>query len=711
MQTRFRSLTTAAVVLFVFGAVSGCLQRDLKELNPCLVSGVTAEISVTNVDKVDLLFVVDDSQSMLQEQASLRDQFPKLVTTLTSGQQLNPDGSIRGTFPAVTDLHLGVVSTDMGLVGVEGVPSCVNGLGGDGRLKTAGSPDVGGCNAMYPNYLSFVENGNPMQIASDFQCVASVGTGGCGFEQQLESGLKALWPAMDIDPSTGMQWVDPSTGAPGNRVTFLPDASGAGRFGHGDGANMGFLRNDIRGGVSLIGIIMVTDEEDCSSSNTVHFTPAQYLPDGNMLKDQPINLRCFYNKNNLYGVERYINGLRALRQGQENLVVFAAIAGIPTDLVELRDADGNPTVDLDDDDSRNQWYSRILGDQRMIERVDETQPEVAKRNLVPSCNSDTGRAFPPRRIVEVAQGFGPNGVVQSICQNDFSGAMDAIIEIIAKQLGTVCLPRQLVPDSEGAVGCEVLWELPTPQFAGMGVPVSCQERDYLDTPGEGKDLIGDKGGNLCVVNQLKVLPADRANAKREGIGDAEKMTIVAQVKSGGDGWFYDDFSVEVVSECPASEPQRITFTDAAKPPTGVTVLLECLSESQSLALDYDDLNPLFYSSRGVSVVAIGDPCANVPDGVTGGKGAYYDGLKPEGPTYAMATDPMSGTGLDKDALCRVKLNDGFDERMFCDPQSQLCVRECNGDDACPPAWVCDQTANVMRGGNSVAICVNPTCGE
>lgn len=154
MQTRFRNLTTAAVVLSVFGTTTGCLQRDLKELNPCLVSGVTAEISVTNVDKVDLLFVVDDSQSMLQEQAALRDQFPKLVTTLTSGQQLNPDGTVRGTFPAVTDLHLGVVTTDMGLVGVEGVPSCQNGLGKDGRLQNTGSTAVGGCNAMYPNYLS-----------------------------------------------------------------------------------------------------------------------------------------------------------------------------------------------------------------------------------------------------------------------------------------------------------------------------------------------------------------------------------------------------------------------------------------------------------------------------------------------------------------------------------------------------------------------------
>ena len=89
------------------------------------------------------------------------------------------------------------------------------------------------------------------------------------------------------------------------------------------------------------------------------------------------------------------------------------IAGIPVDLVRLRDDMGNPIVNLEDDALRNQWYANILNDQAMIERIDMTQPEMAKWNLVPSCVKDGSKAFPPRRIVEVAQGFGANGVVQS----------------------------------------------------------------------------------------------------------------------------------------------------------------------------------------------------------------------------------------------------------------------------------------------------------
>ena len=50
--------------MVVAGLLGGCLDRELKPLNPCLVSGVVAEIAVTNIDKVDLLFVVDNSGSM-----------------------------------------------------------------------------------------------------------------------------------------------------------------------------------------------------------------------------------------------------------------------------------------------------------------------------------------------------------------------------------------------------------------------------------------------------------------------------------------------------------------------------------------------------------------------------------------------------------------------------------------------------------------------
>ena len=67
MNSRARSLLTAVVstlgLALLVAPLSGCLDRKLKALNPCLVSGVVAKISVTNIDKIDMLFMVDNRLS------------------------------------------------------------------------------------------------------------------------------------------------------------------------------------------------------------------------------------------------------------------------------------------------------------------------------------------------------------------------------------------------------------------------------------------------------------------------------------------------------------------------------------------------------------------------------------------------------------------------------------------------------------------------
>jgi hypothetical protein len=292
-------MTAVAVAL----TLGGCLKRKLKALNPCLVSGVVAEIAVTNIDKIDLLFMVDNSGSMREEQSALRTQFPNLIRVLTTGDR---DGDGTNDFPPAKDLHLGVVSSDMGLVGISDIEKC-NGLGDDGIMQNVPSATIQGCQASYPPFISYrSEASTPEQTATDFACIATLGTDGCGFEQQLESVLKALWPTMDRDPNTGQVLAM-------NRITFLGDAMGFGQTSHGDVENAGFLRNDVTEGLSLIAIILVTDEEDCSSADTSHFTPAHFLDPNSQLAMQDLNLRCFYNPGNLYSLDRYVNGYQALR--------------------------------------------------------------------------------------------------------------------------------------------------------------------------------------------------------------------------------------------------------------------------------------------------------------------------------------------------------------------------------------------------------------
>jgi hypothetical protein len=614
--------------------LSACLDRELKPLNPCLVALVEEEVSVTNVDKVDLLFVVDNSQSMREEQASLQREFPKLIEVLTTGERPG-----KPPFAPAKDLHLGVVSSDLGLVGIAGVPGC-EGLGDDAILNDVPSPAIADCQAGYPRFLSYLAGAtDPARTATDFACIATLGTDGCGFEQPLEAALKALWPAAD------------------ERVQFLGDAMGFGRFGHGDTDNAGFLRNDPQSGLSLVAIVVVSDEEDCSSADTRHFTPEQYLPADSPLRAQDLNLRCFHNPQNLYPVDRYLNGYRALRAGQEGLVVFGAIVGVPPDLVDGRSL---ARVDFEDESYRDAFYAGILADPRMQEVPDPSLP-AGQGNLTPSCRTANGVAFPPRRLVEVARGFGERGVVQSICQDDFGPAMDAILEVIVGAIPLACLPRPLVRDAAGFVDCDVVWELPPPGTAPVGTPTRCADAPYLSEPEAGHRAMTALGGAICNVHQLAV--ANGAPRAAGGISE---------------GWYYDDFSGDLGKSCPTT-PQRVSFTPGARPGTGVLVKLECLDESPHLANTRTDLAP------GVPQPAIGDDCA--------------------GPVLAGDTLP---TG---DAACAVTLRDGAtDARMFCHREDNVCVLGCATDADCPPAWVCDARAETVASAGR-ATCVNPTCGE
>jgi hypothetical protein len=233
-----------------------------------------------------------------------------------------------------------------------------------------------------------------------------------------------VWPSIDIDSATQQARLE-------NRVRFLGDANGFGVLGHGDQENAGFLRNDPALGRSLVAVIVVTDEEDCSSRDTSHFSPAALLEPGDPLLAQGFNLRCVLNRENLYPIERYAGALKALREDSEHLVVFAAIAGVPPDLVA-----GHALSALEfDDQERDVYYQGILDDPRMQDVVDpRDDPGPEDDGLAPSCETPNGKAYAPRRIVEVASAFGNAGVIQSICQEDFGPAIDTLIACIALQL-------------------------------------------------------------------------------------------------------------------------------------------------------------------------------------------------------------------------------------------------------------------------------------
>jgi hypothetical protein len=339
---------------------------------------------------LDVLLMVDNSNSMTEEQASLAAEIPRLVRVLATGD-IDQDGI--QDFPALHSLRIGTVSSDMGAGGFN-VPTCDGGdygneFGDDGVLRTSGNTSISGCSASYPSFVE-LSSGDPVvveQFVNDASCVAAMGTGGCGFEQQLEAVLKAVTPSSS------------------------PLRFHQGSLGNADTENAGFARTD-----SILATILLTDETDCSVAD-----PELFNVSGGPYASVDINTRCFAFPEAQHPTSRYVDGLHALRANPDD-VIFAAIAGIPVDIVA---------------DPSNIDYDLILNDERMQERLDPAMPS----RLIPSCNvPGRGVAFPPRRIVEVARDLGPTSVVQSICQESFTPVVDAILQLVARRATGACSP-------------------------------------------------------------------------------------------------------------------------------------------------------------------------------------------------------------------------------------------------------------------------------
>jgi hypothetical protein len=182
-------------------------------------------------NKVDILFMIDDSPSMDPKQAALQTRFPELIKVLD-------DFAAKGT-PAW--YHIGVVTSDLG-AGMAPNGGCQ--VGGKGaKLQALGAAHGAACKAPTGN-LNFIDynqlamtNNLPagQDLPTTFTCMASVGTAGCGFEHQLEAPYRALHDCM---PAADGSYPNCS----------IPQ-------------NMGFLRPD-----SILAVIFLTDEDDdCSA--------------------------------------------------------------------------------------------------------------------------------------------------------------------------------------------------------------------------------------------------------------------------------------------------------------------------------------------------------------------------------------------------------------------------------------------------------------
>lgn len=182
--------------------------------------------------KMDILFIVDDSGSMSEEQTNLATNFPNFIDVLDnyttgSGDQL--------------DYRVAVTTTGRDVsytISIGGFNLPFNESGDNGAFRQ----DCG----MTRRWLERSD----ANVGSTFACAAQVGTGGPSLEMQLLT----------------MDW------ALHQRVA--------------DGTNAGFLRED-----ALLAIVILTDEDDCSrednnfviTSDSCNPTPPEVLTIGSYL--------------------------------------------------------------------------------------------------------------------------------------------------------------------------------------------------------------------------------------------------------------------------------------------------------------------------------------------------------------------------------------------------------------------------------------------
>jgi hypothetical protein len=646
MQKLDRESISPLWCLLIGASLLGCPSNELAPIEPCTVSGVVDRANKQGVDEVDLLFMIDNSSSMTEEQDLLAAQLPILAQVLAAGELELENGEKR-TFTPVRSLHLGVISSDMGLSGANTIlKACEDARGDDGKLLTNGlrgcqlTTNAGG------NHLSFTKGETDVATLGDeFACISTLGIAGCGLEQQLEAMLKAV--------------------TPGTQAIFS-----GGSTGHGDGFNAGFLRSN-----SVLALIAVTDEEDCSIPDTSNELFVANTEDPRFQapnqKRLGINSRCglFATSGMLHPISRYVDGFKALRPTNPDLVVFGAIAGVPEEAEGL-EVDGVQNFDailgLPD------MKIKFAGDEGVTNNNLEavTSARMGAGELPdPACVSNAGAmpagASPARRFVEVAKGFGKNGIIRSICANSFASAMNAIIDKIANQLSGACLDRTLNPNDQGIVECDIVEYLPV----GM---TSC-DAGKGRTPAIPATRFDEMGVShtACKIAQVAV------NAEKQGCAPntQDPFTCLEPNPTPGAsqelvGWYYDDFTAEVRTACKEiSSQQRIAFTPGAEPPLGATVQFECLQ-------------PVF-----------------TVDGEPFGKDTVNKQC--EGQPYGSMTLAELASEMGISEQCK---SDERYPRVRCQPATNTCQIMCEADANCPDAWVCNKDA-----AQGLGFCINPTC--
>ncbi len=453
---KFSSVTLAACA----AVLASCDDNDCCTVDamPDVPGAVeVARIPVIANRDVDLLFVIDDSPSMLDKQTNLKNAFPAFVVELSG---------LEGGLPNV---HIGVISPDLGSRGAQdaqpgpGIGSGPGSCTGDGK---AGSLQTNGTNLVTGNFISDTKEADGTRtanysgtLANAFSAIASLGGAGCGFEQPLQAARNAI---------------------------------------ENNAGNVGFVRPN-----ASLAIILVTDEDDCSMSHssllgvdTTTFGPLQ-------------SFRC-----TRFGVQCDVNGLtsdamnevgpKSQCHSNESSPYLMPVADYATYFKGLKS------------DPRTVLFAALIGDTSPVETELRAPPGggTAIPALTHSCtyNGANGPEVsdPGVRIAQLASQF-ENNTIASVCSQDLSASMTQIARQVRGLAADTCLQRAIAQPP----ACTVLDETGTtstplpacnngagstnkPCYQLIEDPVQCTGGSHLR-------IVVDRGGQAPAPNTVVVV--------------------------------------------------------------------------------------------------------------------------------------------------------------------------------------------------------------
>lgn len=430
-------------------------------------------------NEIDLLFVIDNSGTMGEEQLNLAANFPLLVEKLeniedSEGNRVNPSVNIM------------VTTSDMGH------PLCTPFQKAD-YTPRQGAPVYQGCNARINRFTGLemedptviteactqncpvdVAPGQPFihfdvagsnvpndDVGAALSCIGPQGIDGCGYEAPLESMLQAI--------NQEACWNDPEQDRCDDIEEWEP-------------LKKGFLRED-----AVLAVVIITDESDCSVTPPGGFSfftsdDAYWATNPETEGKQATSAVCWNagvqcedtdddgvyescdsdsSAGALHSVDRYVSYLTWLREERDKEVIMLGILGVPPVTAHNPDPPFQPIeggllaleyrdwIDGEFDGTAaggdilpDEWANGVTADVKRFQFGD----------VGPGCTGTdgdgnfTGQAIPPVRVREVCESLNytdEEGVeqirccVESICSTDFSPAIECLTGILQETLGPI----------------------------------------------------------------------------------------------------------------------------------------------------------------------------------------------------------------------------------------------------------------------------------